>query len=82
MDLFLRGQNKLNSTFLETLISNFDFWPVKLQGLLRNGPLVTFDEVGAIGHRPPIFGAKLEAWRYNFHLLQGDIILGIVNPLS
>ena len=36
------------------------------------------------GRRRLIFGAKLEAWRHKifqiFHLLQSDMVLGIVNP--
>ena len=34
---FIRGQN--TPYFLETLISIYDFGPVKLPGLSRNGPL-------------------------------------------
>ena len=30
---------RTHSTFLETLISKYDFWPVKLPGLSRNGLL-------------------------------------------
>ena len=33
---FIRGQN--TPTFLETLISKYDFGPVKLPGVSRNGP--------------------------------------------
>ena len=29
-----------------------------------------------------LFGAKLEAWRHKmFHILQCEMVLGIVNPL-
>ena len=33
---------KTHSTFLENLISKYDFGPVKLPGLSRNGPLVFY----------------------------------------
>ena len=32
---------RTNPTFLETLISKYDFGPVKLPGLSRNGPQVS-----------------------------------------
>ena len=35
---FIRGQNTPYCTFLETLISKYDFGGVKLQGRTRNGP--------------------------------------------
>ena len=32
---------RTHPNFLETLISKYDFWPVKLPGVSRNGPLET-----------------------------------------
>ena len=51
--------------------------------------LVTLDELRAgcrAGSRRPNFGAKLEAWSHkifqSFHLLQSDLVFGIVNPFT
>ena len=47
---------RTHPTFLENLISKYDFGPVKLPGLSRNGPLVTItseiQETGTTIYRP------------------------------
>ena len=48
------------STFLGTLISKYDFGPVKLPGLSRNGPLVLF-RIIQIFDRITVFSDKV--WR-------------------
>ena len=46
---------RTHPTFLETLISKYDFGPVKLPGLLRNRPLVPKVTVSSVFPRTLLF---------------------------